>query len=85
MYHSSCIILQLSCLYSVFSSSSMATLSLNIGNFITLRFNPSNYPLWHEQALVLAESLELEGHLTNEDHAPNKYPRNSTNTDNTIP
>ncbi|KAJ0037289.1 hypothetical protein Pint_22441 [Pistacia integerrima] len=51
----------------------MATLSLNVGNFITLRLTPNNYPLWREQALALAESQELVGHLTNEDPAPNKY------------
>ncbi|KAF5465049.1 hypothetical protein F2P56_015081, partial [Juglans regia] len=61
--------------------------SLNVGNFITLRLTPNNYPLWREQALALAESQELVGHLTNEDPAPNKYiiPSNSTNVDNTIP
>ncbi|KAA8538858.1 hypothetical protein F0562_025550 [Nyssa sinensis] len=67
----------------------MATLSLNVGNFITLRLTPNNYPLWHEQALALAESQELVGHLTNENPAPNRFiipnPSNSTNADNTIP
>lgn len=51
----------------------MATLSLNVGNFITIRLTPNNYPLWREQALALTESQELVGHLTNEDPAPTKY------------
>ncbi|KAJ0099696.1 hypothetical protein Patl1_21683 [Pistacia atlantica] len=67
----------------------MATLSLNVGNFITLRLTPNNYPLWREQALALAESQELVGHLTNEDPAPNKYvipdPSNSSDAENTNP
>lgn len=51
----------------------MTTLSLNVGNFVTLRLTPNNYPLWREQALALAESQELVGHLTNEDPAPTKF------------
>ena len=47
----------------------MTSLSLNVGNFITLKLSPTNYPLWREQALALAESQELLGHLTNEDPA----------------
>jgi len=30
----------------------MSTLSLNVGNFITLKLSPTNYPLWREQALA---------------------------------
>jgi len=37
----------------------MSTLSLNVGNFITLKLTPTNYPLWREQALSLAESQDL--------------------------
>ena len=48
----------------------MTSLSLNVGNFITLKLNPTNYSLWCEQALALVESQELLGHLTNEDPAP---------------
>ena len=51
----------------------MTSLSLNVGNFITLKLSPTNYPLWPEQALALAESQELLGHLTNEDPAPPQY------------
>jgi hypothetical protein len=51
----------------------MTSLSLNVGNFITLKLSPINYPLWREQALPLAESQELLGHLMNEDPAPPKY------------
>ena len=51
----------------------MTSLSLNVGNFITLKLSPTNYPLWREQALVLAESQELLGHLTNEDVVPPQY------------
>ncbi|KAG5223904.1 Retrovirus-related polyprotein from transposon [Salix suchowensis] len=51
----------------------MSTLSLNVGNFVTLRLTPSNYPLWREQALALAESQEMVDHLTNEDPPPAKH------------
>ena len=51
----------------------MSTLSLNVDNFITLKLTPTNYPLWREQALTLAESQDLVEHLTIEDTAPNKY------------
>ncbi|RVW22077.1 Retrovirus-related Pol polyprotein from transposon RE1 [Vitis vinifera] len=51
----------------------MTILSLNVGNFITLKLSPTNYLLWHEQALALVESQELLGHLTNEDPAPPQY------------
>ena len=48
----------------------MTSHSLNVGNFITLKLSPTNYPLWREQALALAESQELLGHLIDEDLAP---------------
>jgi hypothetical protein len=51
----------------------ITSLSLNVGNFIILKFKPTNYPLWHEQALALVESQDLVGHLTNEDPFPTKY------------
>ncbi|KAJ1419661.1 Zinc finger, CCHC-type [Sesbania bispinosa] len=51
----------------------MTSLSLNVGNFITLKLTPTNYPLWREQALALVESQDLVGHLTNEDPAPTQY------------
>ena len=51
----------------------MTSLSLNVGNFITLKLNPTNYSLWCEQALALVESQELLGHLTNEDPTPPQY------------
>ena len=51
----------------------MTFLSLNVGNFITLKHNPTNYSLWREQAFALAESQELLGHLTNEDPVPPQY------------
>jgi hypothetical protein len=51
----------------------MTSLSLNVGNFITLKLNPTNYPLWREQALALAESQELVDHLTDEEPSPTKY------------
>jgi len=59
----------------------MTTLSLNVGNFITLRLTSNNYPLWREQALALVESQEMVEHLTNEDPAPTKY----TNIENSTP
>jgi len=67
----------------------MTSLSLNVGNFITLKLSQTNYPLWREQALSLAESQELVGHLTNEDPAPTKFTTpdlvNNSNTENTVP
>ena len=61
----------------------MSTLSLNVGNFITLKLSPTNYPLWREQALALAESQDLVDHLINEDSIPNKYivPNSTATTD----
>lgn len=58
----------------------MTSLSLNVGNFITLKLTSANYPLWREQALALAESQDFIGHLTNEDPAPTKYITPSSNT-----
>ncbi|KAF1898420.1 hypothetical protein Lal_00042112 [Lupinus albus] len=37
----------------------MTPLSLNVSNFITLKLSSTNYPLWREQALALAESQDL--------------------------
>ena len=51
----------------------MTFLLLNVGNFITLKHSPTNYPLWREQAFALAKSQELLGHLTNEDPVPPQY------------
>ena len=51
----------------------MTFLSLNVGNFITLKHSPTNYPLWREQAFALAKSQELLSHLTNEDLGPPQY------------
>ena len=42
----------------------MASLSHNVNNFITLKLKQDNYLLWHEQALALAESQDMVGHLT---------------------
>ncbi|KAG5222789.1 Retrovirus-related polyprotein from transposon [Salix suchowensis] len=64
----------------------MTSLSLNVGNFVTLKLSPTNYPLWREQAMGLAESQELLGHLTNEDPPPTKYTTpNPSNTENSEP
>ncbi|KAJ1385455.1 gag-polypeptide of LTR copia-type [Sesbania bispinosa] len=57
----------------------MTSLSLNVGNFITLKLTPTNYTLWREQALALAESQDLVGHLTNEDPAPTQYTTPNSN------
>lgn len=63
----------------------MTSLSLNVGNFITLKLSPTNYLLWREQAMALAESPELLVHLNNEDPARPKYTipdlTNTTNLD----
>ncbi|KAK2458167.1 putative mitochondrial protein [Trifolium repens] len=63
----------------------MTSLSLNVSNFITLKLSPTNYPLWREQALALAESQDLVGHLTNEDPAPNQYTTNTNNLEQFVP
>jgi len=60
----------------------MTSLSLNVGNFITLKLSPTNYPLWRKQALALIESQESLGHLTNEDPAPPKH--NVPDVDDTL-
>ncbi|KAJ0092382.1 hypothetical protein Patl1_25658 [Pistacia atlantica] len=67
----------------------MTSLSLNVGNFITIRpTSRNNYHLWREQALALIESQELVGLLTNEDPTPTKYtipdPTDTTNAENFI-
>ena len=54
-------------------SNTMTSLSLNVGNFVTLKLTQSNYPLWREQALGLAESQDLVEHLTKETTIPAKY------------
>ena len=73
----------------LFLPTTMTSLSLNVGNFITLKLNPTNYPLWHEQALAFAERQELANLLTNEETISAKYTRpdsnNSTNTKKFIP
>ena len=51
----------------------MISLSLNVGNFVTLKLTSSNYPLWREQVLGLAESQDLVHHLTNETPIPPKF------------
>ena len=62
--------------------STMNTLSLNVENFVTLKLSPTNYSLWREQALALAENKDLVGHLTNEEPAPTKYISPTPNTIN---
>jgi len=60
----------------------MNTLSLNAENFVTLKLSPTNYSLWREQALALAENKDLVGHLTNEEPAPTQYISPTPNTIN---
>ena len=63
----------------------MTTLSLNVGNFITLKLTQTNYSLWREQALALAESQELVEHLTTADSAPTKYTTPNVDAQNSVP
>lgn len=66
----------------------MTSLSLNVGNFVTLKLTQSNYPLWREQVLGLAESQDLVDHLTRETTIPIKYSiptENNTGTETTTP
>ncbi|GAU48089.1 hypothetical protein TSUD_238280 [Trifolium subterraneum] len=67
----------------------MTSISLNVGNFITLKLNPTNYPLLCEQILALAESQDLVGRLTNEDSTPTQFttpdPNNTTNSEQFVP
>lgn len=51
----------------------MATIALNVENFVTLHLNNSNYPLWREQILALAMNQDLVEHLFNEDSAPPEF------------
>jgi len=62
--------------------STMNTLSLNAENFVILKLSPTNYSLWREQALALAENKDLVGHLTNEEPAPTQYISPTLNTIN---
>ncbi|KAL5811863.1 hypothetical protein ACOSQ3_026813 [Xanthoceras sorbifolium] len=61
----------------------MTSLSLNVGNFVTIKLTQSNYPLWREQVLGLAESQDLVGYLTNETPIPTKYTTSYSNTTET--
>jgi hypothetical protein len=66
----------------------MTYLSLNVGNFVTLKLTQSNYPPWREQVLGLAESQDLVDHLTRETPIQTKYTipdSNTTKTRNTTP
>ena len=50
----------------------MASLYRNVSNFITLKLKQDNYPLCREQALALAESQDMVGHLNGETTKPTK-------------
>lgn len=61
----------------------MASPTLNVANFVTLKLKQTNYPLWREQVLSLAESQELSDHLVRDfpedqkfDPSPNPVPEN---------
>ena len=58
----------------------MTSLSLNVGNFVTLKLTQSNYPLWREHVLGLAESQDLVDHLTRETPILTKYTIPESNT-----
>ncbi|EPS73343.1 hypothetical protein M569_01413 [Genlisea aurea] len=47
--------------------------SVNVTNFITVKLNNTNFHLWHEMALGLAENQGLAGHLTGETIIPPKF------------
>ncbi|KAF5471292.1 hypothetical protein F2P56_011735 [Juglans regia] len=51
----------------------MGSSSFHVGNFVTLRLNHENYPLWREQFLILAESQDLVGILTGTSPAPTPF------------
>lgn len=64
-------------------SAPMASPTLNVANFVTLKLKQTNYPLWREQVLSLAESQELSDHLVRDfpedqkfDPSPNPVPEN---------
>ena len=66
----------------------MTSLSLNVGNFVTLKLTQTNYPLWREQVLGLAESQDLVDHITKGASIPTKYntpAANTTEAENTTP
>ena len=58
----------------------MTSLSLNVGNFVTLKLTSSNYPLWREQVLGLAESQDLVHRLTNGTPIPPKFATQNQDT-----
>lgn len=51
----------------------MLTIALNVSNFVTLRLNSNNYPLWPEQILAMTKSQNLVEHLLNGDFAPPEF------------
>lgn len=60
--------------------------TLNVNNFVTLKLNQQNYPLWREQILGLAESQNLINHLINEELFPPKFIVSTTqNLENPTP
>lgn len=64
----------------------MTSFSLNVGNFVTLKLTQSNYPLWREHILRLAESQDLVNHFTKETPPPPKFITLDPNTiENTTP
>lgn len=50
----------------------MATIELNVNNFITLCLN-NNHILWCEQILALVESQDLVDHVVNEHFTPLEF------------
>ena len=51
----------------------MASSTLNVANFVTLKLKQTNYQLWREQVLSLAESQELSDHLVAEFPADQEF------------
>lgn len=51
----------------------MATIALNVGNFVMLRSNSINYLLWLEHILALAKSQDLVEHVLNATSAPPEF------------
>ena len=51
----------------------MASISLNVSNFVNLKLNPENYPFWREQVIALAESQDLFNHLNGDVDIPTMY------------
>lgn len=62
----------------------MTTIALNVGNFVTLHLNSTNYLLWREQILVPVESQDLVEHILSATSAPFEFDSTINSTSGSI-